>query len=74
MAGFELSPTPKMFTVPVPFQQTYPLKEGAELYRIPKGADGNFDRDPQFTFCIAFGDGEVMGGEPMLPPLHQLAP
>jgi hypothetical protein len=70
---FQLSPTPQCLAMPVPYHQTYPLKEGRELYRIPKDVDGTFDQNPEFTFRLAFGDGEAMGGEPMLPPLHQLA-
>jgi hypothetical protein len=34
---------------------------------------GHFDDNPHFTFQIAFGDAEVMKGEPFLPPLHQLS-
>jgi len=70
---FQLSLTPQQVTVPIPFHNTYPLKDGTELYRIPKNMPGAFDQNPKFTFRIAFGDAEVMGGEPMLPPLHQLA-
>jgi hypothetical protein len=68
----ELSPTPKEFRIPVPFEWSYPLKDGAELYRITKETSLLKD-DPKFTFRVAFGDAEVMGGEPMLPPLQQLA-
>jgi hypothetical protein len=68
----QLSPTPTEFIIPMPFQLTYPLNDGAVIYRIPKWAS-NFKDDPKFTFRIAFGDAEVMGSDPMLPPLDQLA-
>jgi hypothetical protein len=70
-----LSPTPREFRValPAPLKWSYPLKDGTELYRIFKDDISDFEQDPQFTFQIAFGDAEVMNGEPLLPPLHQLA-
>jgi hypothetical protein len=68
----ELSPTPQKVRIPAPLDWSYPLKDGTELYRIPKQAS-HFKDDPQFSFQIAFGDAEVMNGEPLLPHLHQLA-
>jgi hypothetical protein len=57
-----------------PADLAWPLKDGAELYRILKAArDLHVDENPKFTVQIAFGDAEVMEGEPVLPPLHQLA-
>jgi hypothetical protein len=72
---FPLSLTPKEFRIalPAPFDRSYPLKDGTELYRILKEDISNFVQDPQFRFQIAFGDAEVMNGEPLLPPLHKLA-
>jgi hypothetical protein len=29
--------------------------------------------DPHFTFGVAFGEGEIVEGEPLVPTLHQLA-
>lgn len=68
----QLSPIAQEIRIPAPFHWTYPLTDGAEIYRIPKEAS-RFKDDPKFSFRIAFGDAEVMGSEPMLPPLHQLA-
>ena len=52
----------------------WPLRDGTELFRILKQArEPNIDENPSFTFQIAFGDAEVMEGEPMFPPLHHLA-
>jgi hypothetical protein len=57
-----------------PRDYAWPLKDGKEIYRIFKGArELHVDENPNFTFQMAFGDAEVMKGEPMLPPLHQLA-
>ena len=71
----ELSPALQQFHIalPMPFNWTYPLKDGTEIFRIFKEEISRFDQNPNFTFRIAFGDAEVFGGEPMLPPLHQLA-
>jgi hypothetical protein len=71
----ELSLTPQWFHValPMPFQWTYPLKDGKEIFRILKEEVSRFDQNPDFSFRIAFGDAEVMDSEPMLPPLHRLA-
>jgi hypothetical protein len=71
----ELSLNPQEFHValPMPFNWTYPLKDGKEIFRILKEEISRFVQNPNFSFRIAFGDAEVMGGEPMLPPLHQLA-
>jgi hypothetical protein len=68
----ELSPTPQEVRIPLPPERSYPLKDGTEIYRIPQEAS-RFKDDPKFSFQIAFGDGDVMNGEPLLPPLHQLA-
>jgi hypothetical protein len=70
-----LSLTPKEFPIalPAPLDRSYPLKDGTELYRVFKEDIPNFPEDPQFRFQIAFGDAEIMNGEPLLPPLHQLA-
>jgi hypothetical protein len=72
----ELSVTPQTFfmPVPLPYNVTYPLKEGTEIYRIPRSTEGKFDENPEFTFQIAFGDAEIMkSGDTIVPPLHQLA-
>jgi hypothetical protein len=57
-----------------PADLAWPLKDGTELYRIFKATrDLHVDENPKFTIQIAFGDAEVMEGEPVFPPLHQLA-
>jgi hypothetical protein len=68
----QLSPTPTEFRIPIPVQWSYPLKDGDEIYRVPKDAT-TLSTEPRFSFRIAFGDAEAMGSEPLLPPLAQLA-
>jgi hypothetical protein len=54
-----------------PSDRQFPLQDGAELLRIPKSAS-EVDMNPKFTFDIAFSEGEVFQGEPLIPTLHQL--
>jgi hypothetical protein len=69
--GMDLPPT-RFFLKPADY--AWPLKDGTELFRIFKDSRSpQVDENPEFTFQIAFGDAEVMQGEPLLPPLHQLA-
>jgi len=56
-----------------PADRQWPLKDGAEVYRVmPAARDAHKDEDIHFTFGIAFGEGEVVQGEPLTPSLHQL--
>lgn len=44
-----------------------------EVFKVAAAArDPNVAHDPKFTFEIAFGDDEVVKGEPMLPTLSNL--
>lgn len=60
-----------------PADRQFPLQDGAELFRsgigphVPPWAR-EMQENPQFTFEIAFGEGEVVKGEPLLPTLVQL--
>jgi hypothetical protein len=72
--------TPQELSIPLDIstpEPRFPLEDGAELYRVPAR-----DRDdpmtqmhmyPEFVFEVAFGEGEVVKGEPLFPTLHQLA-
>lgn len=53
-----------------PADRQFPLRDGAELYRAPMTLKASMD--PQFTFDIAFGEGEVVEGEPIIPALQEL--
>lgn len=65
---------PSQYFILKPADYAWPLKDGTELFRIMKQArDAHGDENPTFTFQIAFGDAEIMKGEPFIPPLHQLA-
>jgi len=58
-----------------PADRQYPLKDNAEVMRVKAAArtsDSKVDPDYQFTFEVAFGDGEVVQGEPVLPTLQHL--
>ncbi len=56
-----------------PADRLFPLKDGAEVYRILAAARGSeIDEDPKFTFEIAFGESQIADGEPLIPTLHQL--
>ncbi len=55
----------------------YPLKDGAEIFRLPGFPNITVDRahmemDIEFAFEVAFGQGEILEGEPIIPTLHQL--
>ena len=57
-----------------PADRQYPLEDGTILFRINAGAERNeMNMNPQFSFDVAFGDGQVVKGEPILPTLQQLA-
>jgi hypothetical protein len=66
--------TPPDLSIP---QRQFPLEDGAEIYRVPaRGRDDlmtQMHMHPQFVFEVAFGEGEVVEGEPLYPTLHQLA-
>jgi len=53
--------------------QQWPLKDGTEVFRVGHGGQNlKMHENPQFTFHVAFGEGEIVQGEPLIPTLHQL--
>jgi hypothetical protein len=58
----------------VPQNIQYPLKDGDVVFRYGRGpdAEGKFKPKFQFTFDIAFGEGQIVAGEPVIPCLTQL--
>jgi hypothetical protein len=56
-----------------PADRQYPLQDGAELFRVMAAARSSADMSPQFTFEIAFGEGDIVRGEPLVPTLQQFA-
>jgi hypothetical protein len=54
--------------VPANFRRIFPLKDKVEIYRGPAGLNENLQITPQ----IAFGQGQVAEGEPVLETLVQL--
>jgi hypothetical protein len=71
---------PQDFSMPIairPADRQYPLKDGAVLFVVSaearRGSGTQMHNNPQFTFEVAFGEGEIVQGEPLVPTLHQLA-
>jgi len=55
---------------------SFPLEDGAEIYRVPAGLRNDPRAQmhvyPELPIEIAFGEVEVVEGEPIIPTLHQL--
>jgi hypothetical protein len=55
---------------------TFPLEDGAEIYRIPatlrEDPIAQMNVNPEFEFEVAFGEVEVVKGQPLIPTLLQL--
>lgn len=77
----DLSPDlmiPPEVSVPIGLRSSnrqFPLEDGAILYKVPFGTRNDLpqmNNNPQFSFEVAFGEGEIVQGEPLIPTLHQL--
>jgi hypothetical protein len=61
-----------------PLDHQYPLHDGAEVFRVKRGAresesdQEQFRIEHRFTFEVAFGDGVLIAGEPVMPTLPTL--
>lgn len=59
-----------------PADRQYPLKDGDEVFRIMKAGrepeDSPFKSDHSIVVEIAFGEGQIVAGEPLLPVLTNL--
>jgi len=55
---------------------TFPLEDGAVIYRIPARLRSHpvaqMHMDPEFQFEVAFGEVEVVKGQPLIPTLSQI--
>lgn len=51
--------------------KVFPLKDGDELFRSVFFEE-HFDTNPEIAFFIAFGEGQLVDGEPVVPALRQL--
>jgi hypothetical protein len=67
VAGFKTRP---VFVKPA--DRLFPLKDGAELFKAPLNQVLPFDDDLQFRFEIAFGEGQIVDGQPLIPALTQI--
>ena len=61
----------------IPFDRFRPIEDGTVLYRLPylstESRHTKMKVEHDLTFEIAFGEGEVLEGEAVLPTLHRLA-
>lgn len=53
-----------------PADRMFPLEDGATL--LTAGIDPPFQNEVQFKFEIAFGEGQILDGEPVVPALLQI--
>jgi hypothetical protein len=49
-----------------------PIEAGTELYGIPANAGPGAEAKPEFGFSVAFGEPEILKGEPVVPALRRL--
>jgi hypothetical protein len=62
----------KDFGIPIkPADRAYPLQGGTELFSCPTDFL-HVSNEPKFTFEVAFGEGQIVDGKPVLPTLQQL--
>lgn len=50
----------------------FPIEDGAEVFSRWLNEEAPFEDDVQFTFEIAFGEGQILKGEPVVPALTQI--
>lgn len=55
-----------------PADRKFPLQDGADLFRVPIADPRTADDKIQFTFDIAFGEGQIVDGESVIPALTQM--
>jgi hypothetical protein len=65
--------SPAAFDVWLKPEDRSPLYDGAELLRIFPAAQSEHDDKHQFRIEVAFGQSQVLEGEPVVPALSQLA-
>lgn len=73
----DLAPTHQLLSQLSPLflnvaDRLYPLRDGAELFRAPLSGPLPPDHEMQFRFEVAFGEDQILDGEPVIPALHQL--
>lgn len=54
-----------------PADSLFPVKDGDALFRIVKEARSQLPQPLQFRFDLAFGEGEIVQGELLIPTLHE---
>ncbi len=76
LAALEGQEVPDVFTGVglIPANRQFPLKDGAVLLVIkPAAREGEDDVNQKFGLDIAFGEGQVVDGQPVVPTLEKLA-
>ncbi len=69
--GFPGDDLPSLMIGIRPDESMYPLKDGAILFKIKAPVDATqVDMHPKFTLEIAFGEGKIVQGEPIIPTLQ----
>lgn len=58
--------------ISVVFSDVYPLEDGHELFRMVAVNNSYLDTDIKLVFDVAFGKGQIVDGQPLLPTLKQL--
>ena len=74
MGVTNLSDVPDMAPLALtPTETQYPLKNGDVIFAYGFGPDteGKFKGDFKFTLGIAFGEGQIVDGQPLIPTLKQ---
>ncbi|MEV8095235.1 hypothetical protein [Kitasatospora sp. NPDC085879] len=60
----------------LPVNRAYPLQDGTEIFRVMKAARESATQGVggahSFSFDVAFGDGVVVSGEPVMPTINNL--
>jgi hypothetical protein len=62
---------PRVGSALPPMNPRYPLEEGTEIYRVLAAHRTPMQVDPQFIFEVAFGEGEIVKGEYLVPLLDK---
>lgn len=73
MPGME-SLSPPIWGIGKAVNRKFPLKDGDELIAYRRGTGDGFEDKTEFKFGfeIAFGEGQIFDGDPVVPTLHQL--
>ncbi len=63
---------PEISVALAPAKRQFPLRNGAALLRSPISDNSPTNDDLKFAFDVAFGEGQILDGEPVVPALTQM--